>query len=61
MIKVARKKHYKVTLLFFWLNDVNLAIKESGKNNNRRWASYTRRPKGIKMELLSLMRKFLKN
>lgn len=25
-IKLARKKGYKITLLFFWLNDVNLAI-----------------------------------
>lgn len=26
-IKLAQRMHYKVTLLFFWLNDVNLAIK----------------------------------
>ena len=27
MIRVAQRMHYKVSLLFFWLNDVNLAIR----------------------------------
>ena len=27
MIRVAQRLHYKVTLLFFWLNDVNLAVR----------------------------------
>lgn len=31
MIKVAQRMHYKVTLLFFWLNDVNLAIRRVEK------------------------------
>lgn len=31
MIMVAQRMHYKVTLLFFWLNDVNLAIKRVEK------------------------------
>lgn len=31
MIKVAQRMHYKVTLLFFWLNDVDLAIKRVEK------------------------------
>jgi len=31
MIRVAQRMHFKVTLLFFWLNDVNLAIKRVEK------------------------------
>ncbi len=31
MIKLAQRMHYKVTLLFFWLNDVNIAIKRVEK------------------------------
>ncbi len=31
MIKVAQRMHYKVTLLFFWLDDVSLAIKRVEK------------------------------
>lgn len=31
MIKLAKKNGYKVTLLFFWLNDVKLAIKRVEK------------------------------
>ncbi len=31
MIKVAQRMHYKVTLLFFFLDDVNLAIKRVEK------------------------------
>ncbi len=30
-IKLAQQKHYKITLLFIWLNDVNLAIKRVEK------------------------------